>query len=77
MPPAWNGFFGPAGLPAPIAKRLDAELLKASHTPDTRAKIEAAGMTVTSISGDEFGAMMKVHIEMYRKITTAMGYKPD
>jgi len=77
MPPAWNGFFGPAGLPAPIAKRLDAELLKALHTPDTRAKIEAAGMTVTSISGDEFGAMMKDHIEMYRKITTAMGYKPD
>ena len=77
MPPAWNGFFAPAGLPAPIAKRLDAELLKALHTPDTRAKIEAAGMTVTSILGDEFGAMMKDHLEMYRKITTAMGYKPD
>jgi len=77
MPPAWNGFFGPAGLPAPIAKRLTAELVKALYTPETRAKIEAAGMTVTSTSGDEFGAIVKDHIEMYRKITTAMGYRPE
>ena len=77
MPPSWSGFFGPAGLPAPIVKRLNAELLKALHAPDIRAKIEAAGMPVIGTSAEEFAAVVKDDIEMYRKIATAAGIKPE
>jgi len=77
MPGAWNGFFGPAGLPAPITKRLNAELLKALHAPDAHAKIEAAGMTVTGLSPEDSAALVKSSIEMYGKIAAAIGIKPE
>ena len=77
MPGAWNGFFGPAGLPAPIVKRLNSEMLKALHAPDARAKLEAAGMSVTGLSVEESAARVKSSIEMYGKIAAAIGIKPE
>ncbi len=71
MPRSWLGFFGPAGLPAPIVKRLNAELVKALHAPDTRARLEAAGMPVNGTSAEEFATVVRDDIEMYRKIATA------
>ena len=77
MPHSWLGIFGPAGMPAPIVKRLNAELLKALHAPDVRAKLETAGMPVIGTSAEEFAAVVKNDIEMYRKIATAAGIKPE
>ena len=77
MPGSWRGFFAPAGLPAPIVKRLNAELLKALHAPDIRAKLEAAGMPVAGTSAEEFAAVVKNDIEMYGKIAVAAGIKPE
>jgi len=77
MPRSWLGFFGPPGLPAPIVKRLNAELLKALHAPDTRAKLEAAGMPVIGTSAEEFATVVRDDIEMYRKIATAAGIQPE
>lgn len=77
MPRSWLGFFGPAGMPAPVVKRLNAELLKALHDPDTRAKLEAAGMPVLGTSAEEFATVVKDDIEMYRKIATGAGIKPE
>ncbi len=77
MPRSWLGFFGPAGLPAPIVKRLNAELVKALHAPDTRAKLEAAGMPVNGTSAEEFATVVREDIEMYRKIATAAGIQPE
>ena len=77
MPRSWLGFFGPAGMPAPIVKRLNAELLKALHAPDTRTKLEAAGMPVIGTSAEEFAAVVKDDFEMYRTISTGAGIKPE
>ena len=77
MPRSWLGFFGPAGLPAPIVKRLNTELLKALHAPDIRAKLEAAGMPVVGTAAEDFAAVVRNDIEMYRKIATAADIKPE
>ena len=77
IPVSWFGFFGPAGLPAPIVKRLNAELLKALHAPDIRAKIEAAGMPVLGTPAEDFAAVVRDDIEMWRKIATAVNIKPE
>jgi tripartite-type tricarboxylate transporter receptor subunit TctC len=58
-------------------KRLNAELLKALHAPDMRAKLEAAGMPVLGTSAEDFTAVVKDDIEMYRRIATAAGIKPE
>jgi tripartite-type tricarboxylate transporter receptor subunit TctC len=77
MPRSWLGFFGPANLPAPIVKRLNAEILKALRAPDIRAKLESAGMPVVGTSAEEFATVVKDDIEMYRKIATGAGIKPE
>ena len=77
MPRSWLGFFGPAGLPSPIVQRLNAELLKALHAPDTRAKLETAGMPVIGSSAEDFAVVVRNDIEMYRKIATGAGIKPE
>jgi len=77
MPRSWLGFFGPAGMPAPIVKRLNAELVTALHAPDTRAKLEAAGMPVSGTSAEEFATVVRDDIEMYRKIATAAHIQPE
>ena len=77
MPSSWLGFFGPAGLPEPIVRRLNDEILKAIHAPDVRAKLEAAGMPVTGTSPEEFARMVKDDIETFRRIVQASGIKPE
>ncbi len=77
MPRSWLGFFGPAGLPAPIVKRLNSELLLALHAPEIRAKLEAAGMPVIGTAAEEFAVVVRDDIEMYRKIAGAAGIQPE
>ncbi len=77
MPDSWLGFFGPAGLPAPIAQRLSAELVKALTAPDARARLDAGGLQVIATSAEEFTEMMKREIAVFRRITTTAGIKPE
>jgi tripartite-type tricarboxylate transporter receptor subunit TctC len=77
MPRSWLGFFGPAKMPAPIVQRLNAEILKALHSPDVKQKLEIAGMPVVGTSAEEFGRMVRDDIETFRKITSAAKIKPE
>jgi tripartite-type tricarboxylate transporter receptor subunit TctC len=77
MPRSWLGFFGPAALPEDITRRMNAEIVKAVHSPDVRAKLEVAGMPVVGTSSEEFARMVKDDIETFRKIVTAAGIKPE
>jgi tripartite-type tricarboxylate transporter receptor subunit TctC len=77
MPDSWLGFFGPAGLPEPIARWLNSEIVKALRTPDVRAKLEGGGMPVLGTSAEEFGRMLRHDIDMFRRITSAAGIKAE
>ncbi len=77
MPRTWLGFFGPAKMPEPILHRLNAEIVKALHSPDVRQNLETAGMPVIGTSPEEFDKMVRDDIETFRKITSAAGIKPE
>jgi tripartite-type tricarboxylate transporter receptor subunit TctC len=77
MPAAWLGFFGPAGLPDAILKRINTEIVKAVQSPDVRGKLEAAGMPVVGTSAEEFAKMIRDDIETFRRIVNAAGIKPE
>ena len=72
-PSSWFGFFGPAGMPAPIVKRLNAEMNKALNDPDVKAKLEAADFAVIGGSPEEFAALIKDGIQRYGEIIKAAG----
>jgi hypothetical protein len=48
---AWNGFIAPAGTPREIVERLNREINAILQTPETRARIEAAGWNCEGGSG--------------------------
>ncbi len=77
MPVSWLGFFGPPGLPADIAQRLNKEFVRALLDPATRERLETAGMPVLASSIEEFQAMIHNDIETFRRITTAAGIRPE
>ena len=77
MPVSWLGFFGPAGLPKAILKRLNAEIVKAVQSSEVRDKLETAGMPVVGTTSDAFARMVKDDIETFRRIVNGAGLKPE
>ncbi len=76
-PPAWTGIFGPASLPAPLAKRLQSEFAKALAEPNARAKLVQGGYELIGSTPEEFAAQMRHDIALVGRIVQAAGIKPE
>lgn len=56
----WYGVFAPAGTPPHIIEKLNAEIYRAQHDPDVRAKIEGQNMIVPAdMSAQDFASSIK------------------
>jgi tripartite-type tricarboxylate transporter receptor subunit TctC len=73
----WLGWFGPAGLPPEIAKKLNAALVRALADPAVKAAIEKGGYESLSSSPEELAAMTKRDIERWSRIIKDIGFKPQ
>lgn len=73
----WFAFFGPAGLPRPIVMQLNGAIVKALHTPDVRAKLDAQTLLTIASSPEELGELMKAETKIYAKVVKAAGIVPE
>jgi tripartite-type tricarboxylate transporter receptor subunit TctC len=73
----WLGVIGPGGLPAAIAAKWNAELLKLINRADIKEKIFNLGAEPVGTELDKFGALIKEEIEMYSAIVRAGNIKPE
>ena len=82
MPPSfnsWIGIFAPAGVPADIIRRLNAEMVKVMNDPGFKARI----ITATGLEADdyrnvtpaEFAAFIKEDREVINKAAAAAGIR--
>jgi tripartite-type tricarboxylate transporter receptor subunit TctC len=69
-------FVGPAGIPRPIAERLNGALAKAIQDPAAHKALLAGGAEPIGDSIDEHGAFIKAEIEKWRKVVKAAGIEP-
>jgi len=76
-PSSWFGFFGPAGMPAPVVARLNAEIVKALNAPDVREKLDENGMAVIGGTPEAFRALIADGIVRYGAIIKAAGIQPE
>jgi tripartite-type tricarboxylate transporter receptor subunit TctC len=77
-PAGWMAYFGPAGLPQPITKRLHAELVKGMATADVMSVFDKLGLLVeTSASPESFGAEVKRQYEQAGRLVKAAGIEPE
>ncbi len=77
VPETWIGILGPAGLPRAIVDRINAELVKAVNVPDIRAKLEGAGYEISTVGPDELADSIGKSIDVFRRVVTAAGIKPE
>ena len=71
---SWFGYFAPAGTPPEIVDRLNAEINKALHEPDTRSALEAQGSAeLVGGSKEQFGEFVKAEIAKWASIVKESG----
>jgi tripartite-type tricarboxylate transporter receptor subunit TctC len=75
--PAWWAFFGPAGLPAPIAERLSEEVRAALTAPDVQGRLNALGLSTLASTPQELDAHLRREIDAVGKLTKAIGLEPE
>lgn len=73
----WYGLMVPAGTPAAIVQRLNAEANAALADPEVRRKIEAAGLQVRGGSPAEFRAFIDSEAKKWSQVIKAANIKAD
>ena len=74
----WFGLFGPAGLPAPIVAKLNAEFVKALRSDEVKDKMLPQVVFVIPGTPEELGAIVKRDLVRLGKVVRESGAKaPD
>jgi tripartite-type tricarboxylate transporter receptor subunit TctC len=74
---SWFGLLAPAGTPAPIISRLNAEAAKVLGRDDVKATLAAQGLEVAPGSPEQFAAHIKREIARFTKIGKAAAIKAE
>jgi len=74
---SWFGLLAPAGTPAPIIARLNAEMVKVLAREDVRSTLGAQGLNVASSSPEQFAAHIKSEIARFTRIARTAGIKAE
>jgi tripartite-type tricarboxylate transporter receptor subunit TctC len=73
----WQGVFAPAGIPAPVLARVNAEFVKAVNSPELKPKIEQQDMDPTGPSASTFKGMYLAELARWTKVAKDAGLKAD
>lgn len=76
-PPGWAAYFGPAGLPRPIAQRLNGAIVKAANSADIRGKAQDIGLLIGTNTPEEMSETIRRDIATTAKMVQAAGIKPE
>lgn len=74
---SWNSLLVPAGTPAPVVERLNAEIRKALQNPAVTKALEQDGAQPNPTTPDEFRAYLTAEIEKWRKVIRTANIKPE
>lgn len=69
----WQAVLGPAGMPAEIVERLNAEIRKALNLPQTKAQFLEMGIEVKASTSAELGSMLTGEVEMVKRLAKSVG----
>jgi tripartite-type tricarboxylate transporter receptor subunit TctC len=65
---AWNGLFGPPGLPQPVVQRLVPELQRIGRLPDVIEKVKLIGGQVITSTPEVLAARVRTDIAKWRDL---------
>lgn len=70
---SWFGLLAPAGTPAAVINRVNAESVKALALPDVSAALKKMGFDARGGTPDQFAAHIKSEVERFTKLVKATG----
>lgn len=73
----WWGVFGPAGMPAPVVKRLNDAINAAIQSPDFVAKLATMGATPLGGTQEQFAAFFAKESSKWAAVVRAANIKPE
>jgi tripartite-type tricarboxylate transporter receptor subunit TctC len=75
---SWFGLFAPAGTPAPVIERLNAEVRKAFTDPVVVKDLQTrVGYDATPTSPEQLTALIKADMEKWGPVIKQLGLKPE
>jgi tripartite-type tricarboxylate transporter receptor subunit TctC len=75
--PLWFGVWGPAGVPADIVGKINADARKALADPGVKEKLANLGNDAMDMSPQEFARFVRSEIDDYQRVVRAAGIKPQ
>ena len=73
----WYGLFAPAGTPAPIIAKWNAEVTKILNAPDIRARFVADGAEPSPNTPEQFAQFIAAELTKYARLVKVSGAKVD
>ena len=73
----WFAFFAPAGVPAAIVEKLNAEINRISGLPDVRERFATLGVEASPNTVREFGDYVRSEIVKWGRLVKESGARPD
>lgn len=74
---SWQAIFAPAGVPAPILSRLQAEVAKILKSPDIVERLGKLGMEASTMTPEQFATFQAAEIAKWAKVIKAGNIKID
>src|SRR5262245_61165542 len=71
----WQGFFAPGSTPAELASRISSDIQAVLAQPETRGKLEGAGVALFEASHAEFKRYFPAEIEKWRGVVRKANLK--
>ena len=73
----WFGLWGPAGMPAELVGKINADVRKALADPGVKEKLTNTGNVALDMSPQEFARFVRSEIDDYQRVVRAAGIKPQ
>ncbi|MCY1195907.1 tripartite tricarboxylate transporter substrate binding protein [Achromobacter veterisilvae] len=74
---AWQGVVAPAGTPAPVVDKLNAEIRRALQSPEMQKQLKAQGAQALGSTPQEYAAYIKSEIQRWGEVVKAADVKLD
>jgi tripartite-type tricarboxylate transporter receptor subunit TctC len=71
----WQGFFAPSSVPADLAARIAADIEKVVALPETREKLQGAGVSLFSSNHAEFKRFFPTEVAKWRDVVKKANLK--
>jgi len=73
----WQGLVAPAGTPAEIVMRINAELNRALQLPDVRERFGGLGVEIAPVTPDQFAAEVRADTAKWAQLIKTLGIRLD